>query len=325
MTGKLLLRSLGWMLLILGGTGVLVLGTFRLVPATHALNVWTLAASTFIPWLWIPALVACAGLALMLHRRWRWIAAAVTVVTLALMAWPLVPLDADRPSPGSPELTVLSANVLYGNAEVSEVSALITEDVDVLAFQEYTPAFAAQLKAAGVLEEFPHQVGTAEESAAGSMLLSRTPLAMVARARGTVFENLVASTEVDGMTWHIAAIHTAPPTMGGPRWEHDGAAVAEMLAQFAGEHLVAVGDYNAIAQHSILREMTDDGMVRDLAGPHTGALRWHPTWPTGGMIPPFARIDHALVSHSVVGPVPEYHQILGSDHAALRVTVGPRE
>ncbi|MDN6303864.1 MAG: endonuclease/exonuclease/phosphatase family protein, partial [Brachybacterium sp.] len=118
-----------------------------------------------------------------------------------------------------------------------------------LALQEYTPDFEEELAATGLLDQFSHQVGTADTDASGTMLLSRTPVELVAEAEGTVFENLIATTTVEGTDWHLGVIHTAPPQMGADVWARDGAAIEDLAAPYLDQNLLLVGDFNAIDQH----------------------------------------------------------------------------
>ena len=317
-------RTLGWVLLVPGMLGTVVLLVLRLVPELHIWHHYVIAAATFIPLLWIPVLVGCLGLLLVLRARWRLLGAAVLIAAMTVFAWPLLPEEerSDTPIAVGSTLTVLSLNLQFGQADIAEASALVTADVDVLALQEYTPGFEEELAAAGLLEEFPHQVGTADTDASGTMLLSRTPVELVAEAEGTVFENLIATTTVEGTDWHLGVIHTAPPQMGADAWARDGAAVEELAEPYLEENLLLVGDYNAIDQHFTMRELTADGDLRDLAARRPGeGLGWHPTWPADAQLPPFAQIDHALVSGSVIGGVPEYATVTGTDHRALLVEV----
>ncbi|WP_299305921.1 endonuclease/exonuclease/phosphatase family protein [uncultured Brachybacterium sp.] len=315
---------LGWVLLVAGVLASAVLLILRLVTELHTWHHHVIAISSFMPLLWIPVLVGCLGLLLVLRARWRLLGAAVLIAAMTVFAWPLLPQEerSDIPLAVGSTLTVLSLNLQFGRADIDEVSELITADVDVLALQEYTPGFEEELAAVGVLEEFPHQVGTSDTDASGTMLLSRTPVERVARAEGTAFENLIATTTVEGTDWHLGVIHTAPPQMGTDAWAHDGAAVKDLSEPYLGENLLLVGDFNAIDQHHTMRELTADGDLHDLAARRQGeGTGWHPTWPTGTWIPSFARIDHALVSGGVLGDVPQYETVTGSDHKALLVEV----
>lgn len=318
---------LGRTLLVTGLLASAVLLVLRQATVLHTGHSSVIVAATFIPLLWIPVLVACVGLMLVLRARWRLLGAVVLIAAMAVFAWPLRPAPerSDTPIEAGSTLTVLSLNLQYGRADVGEVSALITEDVDVLALQEYTPAFEEQLVQAGLLDRFPHQAGEAGTAAEGTMILSRTPVELVAQTDDTVFGNLIATTTVEGTDWHLGVIHTAPPQLGADVWAHDGAAVGELAAPHLEENLLLVGDFNAIDQHHTMRTLTAGGDLRDLAARRVGdGPGWHPTWPTGTWIPPFARIDHALAADSVVGGVARFETISGSDHKALLVEVAAR-
>jgi endonuclease/exonuclease/phosphatase (EEP) superfamily protein YafD len=294
----------------------------------HTWHEYLIIAATFIPLLWVPLLVAVLGLMLLLRARWRLLTAALALVLTAVTAWPMLPGPERSDSPELlPEgsLTVLSSNVEYGGADVEEISRLAQQGVDAIALQEVTPDFEDALVQAGLFDEFPHHVGTASEGAKGSLLLSRTPLELIDSTEDTVFDNLLATTTVDGVLWHLAVVHTAPPQMGAKAWTEDAADVGTMVDPYTDQNLLLVGDFNAIEQHHTMRELTADGALHSLAvhGRGRGEGLWEPTWPVGGTVPLFARIDHALVGRHVSGPRPVYATIPGTDHRALRVTVSP--
>ncbi|HEX7350962.1 endonuclease/exonuclease/phosphatase family protein [Brachybacterium sp.] len=315
---------LGWALLAAGVLAAAVLLVLRQVTEVHTWHHLLIAAATFIPLLWIPVLVGCLGLILVLRGRWRLLGAVVLIASMVPFAWPLRPLPerSDAPVAVGSALSVLSLNLQYGDADLEEVIGLATDEVDVLALQEYTPAFEAELEASGLLEQFPHRAGEARAGAAGSVLLSRTPLELIAQTEDTVFANLIASTAVEGTVWHLGVIHTAPPQMGADVWLHDATAVQEMAAPYLTENLLLIGDFNAIDRHDTMLRLTADGDLEDLAARHPGeGLPWHPTWPVGSVLPPFARIDHALVSDTVVGGTPRFESITGTDHKAVHVEV----
>lgn len=222
-------------------------------------------------------------------------------------------------------LTVLSSNVEYGGADIDEITRLAEQGVDAIALQEVTPEFEGALETSGLLEAFPHRVGTARDDAGGTMLLSRTPVELVDSTEGTVFDNLLVTTTIDGTLWHLAAVRTAPPRMGAESWTADAATVGEMVAPHTEENLLLVGDLDAIAQHHTMRELTAADSLRSLAVHGHGRREglWEPTWPVGRSVPPFARIGHAIVGPRVEGPVPSCLTNPGTDHRALRVQVSP--
>lgn len=219
-------------------------------------------------------------------------------------------------------LTVLSSNVEYGGADIDEITRLAEQGVDAIALQEVTPEFEGALETSGLLEAFPHRVGTARDDAGGTMLLSRTPVELVDSTEGTVFDNLLVTTTIDGTLWHLAAVRTAPPRMGAESWTADAATVGEMVAPHTEENLLLVGDLDAIAQHHTMRELTADGSLA-APGRGRGVGLWEPAWPVGHSVPPFARIGHAIVGPRVESPVPSCLTNPGTDHRALRVQVSP--
>src|SRR5699024_1014069 len=129
--------ALGWVLLVAGGLASAGLLVLRLVPELHTWHHLVIAAASFIPLLWVPALAACLGLILVLRERWRLVGAAVLIAAVAVFAWPLLPQPEtpDVPVAHGSVLTVLSPNLPFGRADVEEVAALVTDEVDVLALQ----------------------------------------------------------------------------------------------------------------------------------------------------------------------------------------------
>ena len=126
--------------------------------------------------LWVPLLVAALGLVLVLRSWWRLFGVALVLALVTVTAWPMLPAPARDAGPEMiPEgsLTVLSSNVEYGSADVAELARLAEQRVDAIALQEVTPEFLAALAETGLLEEFPHHVGTARGGAAGTMQIGR--------------------------------------------------------------------------------------------------------------------------------------------------------
>lgn len=306
------MRILGWTMTFAAALVAGVLLVFKLFPETQRWHVLTVYASSFIPFLWLPGLVLGLGLVLLLHRRRRLFGGLVLAVVVAVWVPPLLGANGQggqhRSTPG---IVVLSHNLQFGRAALPELQQLIEgSDADVLAFQEYTPDFEERLAAAGLLERYPHKVGSARADAGGTMLLSRTPLEIVGEA-GTVFHNFVATTTIRGTNWHLGAIHATPPQMGAELWAEDGDRVARLAARFVDRRLVMVGDFNAIEEHLPMRQLVGLGL--------RPSGDWVPSWPVGHRVPPFVHIDHALVSDAVLGREPSYASVTGSDHKALVV------
>src|SRR5690606_18321500 len=141
-------RGAGWVLLVLGVLGAAALLVLRQVTVIHTWHEYLIAAASFIPLLWVPLLVACVSLTLVLRRRWRLIGAALTLVLAAVTAWPMLPAPERSDTPQvAPEgtLTVLSSNIEYGGADIDEITRLAEQGVDAIALQEVTPEFEEAL------------------------------------------------------------------------------------------------------------------------------------------------------------------------------------
>lgn len=316
-----LVRVLGWVLFVPGTLVALGLVVLAVFTEWQLASVYLIYAATFIPLLWVPSCVAILGLALVLRGWWRLLA--LVLAAAAFLAWglPILPrnqgvvLNQDMVAP---DLTVVSLNLQYGRADVAGLSARIDAATDAVALQEYTPGFEAKLREAGLLDEFPYQVGTVRTDAGGTMLLSRTPVEIVGTAE-TRFDNFVARTDVRGRQWHIGVIHSTPPQVGAEAWVQDGSRVNGLALEFVQERLVLVGDFNAIDQHHTMSILTKSPIsnAMDYQPFFGGTELWQPTWPVGGRWPPFARIDHFLASDRVEAAPPSYFEVAGTDHKGL--------
>lgn len=126
----------------------------------------------------VPLLVVPLGVLLVLQLvlRRRAIAAATAALLLLDALW-LVPLYvADAVQVGAP-LTVLTANLRFGEADPDALVRLVrTHQVDVLATQELTPEAVARLHAAGLDAALPYSDLRPFRDADGCGLWSRYPI-----------------------------------------------------------------------------------------------------------------------------------------------------
>lgn len=307
------------MLLIVGGLAAALLLLLSLVTVVHTWHAYVIAAATFIPYLWIPALAAALGLTLVLPGRWRLIGVALLLAGALYWSqpwWPKPQVEYDA-EPVTVGIEVLAINTQYGRAEIAGIEAEVDGGTHVLVFLENTPDFERRFAESPLAAEFPHRVGTARTDAGGTVIYGRAPLTEVERL-DTGFDQIVVSTTLQDVEWKVAAIHTAPPQMGAARWAGDGEAVADLVRRHADDRLLLVGDFNAIDQHHTMRRIVAAGarnpaLERGGLADHT----WDPTWPMGGSVPPFARIDHYLYTPSVNGWYPRYFGVAGTDHKGL--------
>ena len=274
-------------------------------PVVAALAFTPYAAATS----WLPVLTA-----LWLRRRSVALLAAVAAVALVATVLPRalggtrVPAEADGPT-----LRVMSANVLFGSADMASVLRIAREeDVDVLALQELTVAAARRLDAAGGRAWFPARAVEARPGAAGSGLFSRLPL----RDRADDDATGSAQPEVElrppgAQPVRIKTVHPRPP-ISGPA-EREWRAAIDRLPRPRGALRVLAGDFNATLDHRVLRRLLDAGYV-DAADATGSGLS--PTWPRGSDRPPIT-IDHVLLDERIGVRSFSVRDLPGSDHRAV--------
>jgi endonuclease/exonuclease/phosphatase (EEP) superfamily protein YafD len=226
------------------------------------------------------------------------------------------------PRPTANALRVFSLNAEFGQADQDAILRLAAS-ADILAFQENTPEFVQSLEDKGLLHDFPYRLGTAEYEAYGTMMWSRTPLTLVATGQ-TRYTSLVVHTTVHDTVWTVSTLHAVSPLDGSRAWEQDAVGIANLLRPYVGEHLVVVGDFNAIDEHLTMRRIRDVGLQDSMTGwALTAGDGWQVSWPNDPRVPFLSRIDHALHSASVDTWRPSYVTLSGTDHRAMVATFAP--
>lgn len=271
---------------------------------------------------WTPFLVPLAALcalgAALARRLGPAVLAAAATAALAVAVAPRAFGGGHEP-PGAtgPELRVVSANVLVGEADAAALAEL-ARDADLVSLQEATPGFLARLRAE-LGGELPSAVATPEPGPHGGALLARHPLRPLGDVAPPGYDMRMpsAALRVPGAPEIVvASVHPIAPT--SPAAVADWEEGLEALPQAGGARpVVLAGDFNATLDHALLRELIGSGYVD--AADATGA-GLEPTWPLGRTLPPLP-IDHVLADERIA--VLEYatHDLPGSDHATLTATL----
>lgn len=265
-----------------------------------------------------PYVAAWAVLPAVLTLAWRrWWPAAVAVTAAVVLAGCVLPRlvgDTDQPA-GGPRLRVLTANLLAGAGDTGELVALLRDRaVDLLAVQEFTPAAAAGLDAAGIAALLPYRQLNPEDGTTGSALYARHPLTGGGvRRNGGGFSQAYATVTAPGaVPVQVESVHPmAPYALSAlDDWRADLA--GQPRATPAGPVRVLLGDFNATLDHAPLRELTGSGYLD--AADAVGA-GWLGTWGPydGDLIPPVT-IDHVLVDRRIGVHRVTVHPLAGSDH-----------
>lgn len=255
------------------------------------------------------------ALAFLLGRRAPAILLAASAILLAVAVLPrILPDGAPNPAPTGPELRVLTANLLVGNADVSDVvDTAIELDVDVISIAELTPAAANELSESRIGEALSHREFFTAPGANGVGLMSRFPLERLPAPgrRGFDLPTIIAGARLPGgTTAEIYSIHPVPPVGFAQVSSLERYLEAVPAADPAGAPRILAGDFNATLDHSPIRDLLDSGYVD--AGDAEGS-GLDPTWPND-LLPPPVTIDHVLADERVEVLDYETRALTGSDH-----------
>lgn len=272
----------------------------------------------------VPLLVVPLGVLLVLQLvlRRRAIAAATAALLLLDALW-LVPLYvADAVRVGAP-LTVLTANLRFGEADPDALVRLVrTHQVDVLATQELTPEAVARLHAAGLDAALPYSDLRPFRDADGCGLWSRYPIDVLPDFT-LRFQSPGAVIQLPTRQVVVRVVHPFPPFPfgDGARYRKDNAALRAQVRRLdPTTPTVVAGDLNASADNSELRALLD-GRFRDASEQAGSGLQL--TWSPKGW-PALLQLDHVLVDAHIEVRSTQVLDLPGSDHRALlaRLDVG---
>lgn len=294
--------ALGWLALQLLGERV-----GRFVTPLQALTPWV------VPFVFVAAVVALAF--------GRHVTAGTGAVTGAVFLALVAPLAFPGGLPeaaGDEALTITHANLLYSNPRIDDaIAAILATDADVLAFSELTPEFAAAIDASGIGDRYPYRVVRPGTAAVGLGIWSRVPISPGDPVDGSTM-TLTADVAVAGEVMHLVLAHPLPPLFQADHWR------AEMRAMAAIDdatlaRTVVVADLNVSYFHPPFRRFLDRTDLRDV---HQALGEgFSVSWPTDEVVPPFVRLDHALVGERVTATAIDDHDVPGGDHRAFTVTV----
>lgn len=307
----------------LAAWGVAACGAIALAPSTRFGHGRTVTvARSLMPW----AGLAAAPLAVIAHLggRRNTAASGMAVATAsAAMCRTLIRPDARAAPPvaPSPTLAVAHANLLSVNRRVAEVGErLAVLAADVVTFSEYTPSHATNLKSTALARRFPHRVELAAPRSSGTALWSRYPVTMRPTA-ATTHETVIADVHAPHGDVRVVVVHTQSPVAHHGEWLAD----LERLTQLVPTPpTIMTGDFNAGWWHPEFRALLGTTW-RDA---HLAVGRGlSSSWPTARWnilfhwLPPFVRLDHALLTPDLAVVDVIDLPIPGSDHLGLLVTV----
>ncbi|MFI5941567.1 endonuclease/exonuclease/phosphatase family protein [Streptomyces uncialis] len=267
----------------------------------------------FLPWLLAPT-----ALALLLAVLARWRTGLVWgVLALGAVAWYTEPYGkvSDPAGQALARLRVMTSNVEYGGATDALIKAAGRERPDLLFVQECDPGCLAALR--GKLGgDYPHSSAVEEYGAAGSAILSRTPLRRTGGIPGSTLGMPGAVAEVKGRPVRLQLAHPMPPLPGElGTWRRELDALHDFAAAGDGPTIVA-GDFNATQDHAAFRRLLDTGL-RD--GARIADASRTATWPASTARLIGAQIDHVLVSEEFAASGARFLDLGDTDHRTVVV------
>jgi endonuclease/exonuclease/phosphatase (EEP) superfamily protein YafD len=245
----------------------------------------------FTPYIAVLSLVPVA--VSILSKRWG--ATALATLTLLVLGTLINARTGGQADPDLwPRLRVMSTNMKIGAADQATIVGLVrSQQIDLLAIEEYTPDAESRLLAAGLGGLLPYHATHPLLGATGSAIYSRYPLSWTGYQdlAGGFGQEYATVTVPGAKPLEFWAVHTRAPTM--PDTEHDwrtSIAQQPKATPKGGVRLLA-GDFNATFDQTPLRTLLRTG-YKDVASQVGDGLT--PTWPYDGRLVPPVKItlDH---------------------------------
>lgn len=274
-----------------------------------------LAVLTLTPWLFLPAYVA--ALVAVAQRRKALAGMALLLIACHLVwVWTDLPWSRNRqPQVSGPELTLVSVNAFTANSDPAALAQRLGRlRPDVLLVAELTPAIARALDGEAALDGLDSRMVEERIDGFGAGVYSRFPL--VDRSYPTVagIPMPMATVEVGGRSLRLMAVHTLNALSDIAFFRRGLSDIGAIAARLPRPAVVA-GDFNASHQHRAYRGMLGRSGLRDSHASIGRGLAT--TWPVGRRIPPFALLDHVLVSPDIRVLAIRELDVPGSDHRAV--------
>ncbi|WP_344663439.1 endonuclease/exonuclease/phosphatase family protein [Catenulispora yoronensis] len=261
--------------------------------------------------------------------RREWLAAGLGVIASVALTVCVLPRafggSAAAARPGGPELSVMTANLSLGDADVNAVVALVrTRHPDVLLVQELTAEAEAGFDRAGIADLLPYRVSHPSALAAGSAMFSRLPLQEPGYRKnwGGFYQVHATVNKAGGMPVLLESAHTCSPFSLGQLhcWRTDLAREPYAADTPPGTLRVLAGDFNATLDHAPLRSLIGHG-YRDAA--NAVGEGFTGTWGPYGrhpFIPPVA-LDHVLAAAPIGIESVHVYDVPRTDHRAVLATL----
>jgi endonuclease/exonuclease/phosphatase (EEP) superfamily protein YafD len=280
--------------------------------------------NAFTPFVYLPAYAAVA-VAFAYRRNLLLLLAGAVVVTHLVWTVPhLVPGGPEAAPAGSSPVRVMTANLLYSNADAGRLGEQIrARNPDIVALEEVSALSLRSLVSSGALGGYPHRQVHQQEGAFGSAVFSRLPLRdpEVSDMAGLPLLQVTVGL-TDARSFRLFVVHALTPTSSDStgRWRAQLDDLRSRTSSADGP-LVLAGDFNATPDHRPFRRLVDAGLrdAHDVAG-----AGWTPTWNAESLFPRMLRLDHVLATPAFAVTGYQVGEEFGSDHAPVTVDLALR-
>ncbi|MFD6894384.1 endonuclease/exonuclease/phosphatase family protein [Rhodococcus sp. NPDC060086] len=294
-----------WLATVTGAAGA------ALHYSTSSARLPVLAASA-ASYMMIGAVVGAVVFALLRYR----VATAVAVLVVLAAVWIQAPrYIGESGGAGGDALTVMQANILFGEADpITVVAEVEARRVDLLTVSELTAEAVDAFASEGLDRILPYHFVVPEPGAGGTGIWSRFPLSDEVEYDGFVMNQVSATADVPGAgPVAVYAFHPVPPVYNTEVWADELSRLQEILESAPSGPVIVGADFNATYDHAQYRAMLT-GRLRDTAEQVGAGLLF--TYPAEARLPPVVGIDHILVAGGRATSV-ETVTLPGSDHRAV--------
>jgi endonuclease/exonuclease/phosphatase family metal-dependent hydrolase len=280
-------------------------------------------AADFLPF--TPQAAAAAWISALLIRHKR--ASAATALAAAALTAMLAPRAIPRRQPpaSGPELRVLTANLLAGQADAGSVVELVRRTrADVFFVQELSDEAAVRLSRAGLDELLPHTLtDLISPEPRGNAIYARHPLSASTLALPTSSVQPAAMLKLPAGPVRVVCVHMHTPKRAWrsrsdrSSWRDDLSALSELpLPAWPGDlPVILAGDFNSTIDHAGFRRQLRRGLADAACQSGRGLV---PTWgPLAGGLGALLTLDHILVDARCAVESTSVYRLPGSDHRAV--------
>lgn len=220
------------------------------------------------------------------------------------------------------QVTVFVANLYYFNEHPDAVEPLLATDAEILVLLEVTEAWPDRIEDAGIFERYPYHLTHRKGRAAESIVLSKLPITDARWGPGPVAIP-IATIDVRGVPLAVIGVHPPAPIdpSGAQKWKGTLQRVEALARRRPTDAAIFAGDFNATRWHAPFHDLLEAGLSDAHERTGAGLTR---SWPVGRRIPPFMRLDHALLTDNAAALDTRQITVPGSDHRAFEVDLALR-